>query len=117
MNVSKSFLEPLLSNLFDAADDFHKNNRGDVILPGLDGAFVLLDVTSVDSCNASNERLANSQIHNPLSNAESFKIKKYNEPLSKLSSLQHAKYNLHPFVFSLFGSLVPTAMLFWQILK
>ncbi|KAL0225691.1 hypothetical protein P9112_013015 [Eukaryota sp. TZLM1-RC] len=57
------FLEPLLSNLFDTEDDFHKNNRGDVILPGLDGPFILLVVMSVDPCNASNERLANSEIH------------------------------------------------------
>ncbi|KAL0205810.1 hypothetical protein P9112_001117 [Eukaryota sp. TZLM1-RC] len=106
----ESFLEPLLSNLFDAENDFHKNNRGDVILPGLDGSFILLDVMSVDPCNASNERLVNSEIHNPLSNAENFKFKKYNEPLSKLASLQHAKYNLYPFVFSLFGSLAPTAL-------
>ncbi|KAL0216244.1 hypothetical protein P9112_008428 [Eukaryota sp. TZLM1-RC] len=48
----------------------------------------------------------------PLSNAENFKFKKYNEPLSKLASLQHAKYNLYPFVFSLFGSLAPTALRF-----
>ncbi|KAL0210857.1 hypothetical protein P9112_009155 [Eukaryota sp. TZLM1-RC] len=108
----ESFLEPLLSNLFDAENDFHKNNRGDVILPGLDGSFILLDVMSVDPCNASNERLVNSEIHNPLSNAENFKVKKYNEPLSKLASLQHAKYNLYPFVFSLFGSLAPTALRF-----
>ncbi|KAL0219399.1 hypothetical protein P9112_005052 [Eukaryota sp. TZLM1-RC] len=108
----ESFLEPLLSNLFDAENDFHKNNRGDVILPGLDGSFILLDVMSVDPCNASNERLVNSEIHNPLSNAENFKFKKYNEPLSKLTSLQHAKYNLYPFVFSLFGSLAPTALRF-----
>ncbi|KAL0226295.1 hypothetical protein P9112_013619 [Eukaryota sp. TZLM1-RC] len=71
----ESFLEPLLSNLFDAENDFHKNNRGDVILPGLDGSFILLDVMSVDPCNASNERLVNSEIHNPLSNAENFKFK------------------------------------------
>ncbi|KAL0215022.1 hypothetical protein P9112_007206 [Eukaryota sp. TZLM1-RC] len=108
----ESFLEPLLSNLFDVEDDFHKNNRGDVILPGLDGSFILLDVLSVDPCNASNEMLVNSEIHNPLSNAENFKIKKYNEPLSKLPSQQHTKYNLYPFVFSLFGSLAPTAICF-----
>ncbi|KAL0210737.1 hypothetical protein P9112_009035 [Eukaryota sp. TZLM1-RC] len=64
----ESFLEPLLSNLFDAEDHFHKTNRVDVILPGLDGTFILLDAMSVDPCNASNERLANSEIHNPLSN-------------------------------------------------
>ncbi|KAL0213684.1 hypothetical protein P9112_005868 [Eukaryota sp. TZLM1-RC] len=108
----ESFLEPLLSNLFDAEDDFHKNKRGDVILPGLDGTFILVDVLSVDPCNVSNERLANSEIHNPHLNPENFKIKKFNEPLSKLSSQQHAKYNLYPFVFSLFGSLAPTALRF-----
>ncbi|KAL0207530.1 hypothetical protein P9112_012158 [Eukaryota sp. TZLM1-RC] len=108
----ESFLEPLLSNLLDFQDDFHKNNKGDVILPGLDGTFILLDLMSVDPCNASNERLANSEIHNPLSNAENFKIKKYKEPLSKLSSQQHAKYYLYPFIFSLFGSLYPTAIRF-----
>ncbi|KAL0214316.1 hypothetical protein P9112_006500 [Eukaryota sp. TZLM1-RC] len=72
----ESFLEPLLSNLFDTENDYHKNNRGDVSLPALDGTFILLDAMSVDLCNASNERLANSEIHNPLSNAENFKIKK-----------------------------------------
>ncbi|KAL0227313.1 hypothetical protein P9112_014637 [Eukaryota sp. TZLM1-RC] len=64
---------------------------------------------SVDPFNASNERLVNSEIHNPLSNAENFKIKKYNERLSKLFSQQRAKNNLYPFVFSLFGSLASTA--------
>ncbi|KAL0210178.1 hypothetical protein P9112_010262 [Eukaryota sp. TZLM1-RC] len=110
----ESFLEPLLSNLFDAENDFHKNNRGDVILPGLDGSFILLDVMSVDPCNASNERLVNSEIHHPLSNAENFKFKKYNEPLSKLASLQHAKYNLYfPFLVHLHQLLY----VFWMILK
>ncbi|KAL0224527.1 hypothetical protein P9112_003917 [Eukaryota sp. TZLM1-RC] len=113
----ESFLEPLLSNLLDSEDDFHKNNRGDVIIPGLDGTFILLDLISVDPCNASNERLVNSEIHNPLSNAESFKIKKYNEPLSKLSSQQHAKYNLYPFVLFLFVSLAPTAIRFLAYLE
>ncbi|KAL0219919.1 hypothetical protein P9112_005572 [Eukaryota sp. TZLM1-RC] len=108
----ESFLEPLLSNLCDTEDDFHKNNRGDVILPGLDKSFILLDVMFVDLSNALKERLANSEIHNPLSNAEKFKIKKYNEPLSKLSSEQHAKYNLYRCKFSLSGSLAPTAIRF-----
>ncbi|KAL0216765.1 hypothetical protein P9112_008949 [Eukaryota sp. TZLM1-RC] len=108
----ESYLEPLLSNLFDAEDDFHKNDRGDVILPGLDETFISVDVMFVDPCNSSNERLVNSEIHNPLSNAENFKIKIYNEPLSKLSTQQHAKYNLYPFVFSLFGSLAATTLHF-----
>ncbi|KAL0219448.1 hypothetical protein P9112_005101 [Eukaryota sp. TZLM1-RC] len=67
---------------------------------------------SVDPCNASDESLVNSEIHNPVSNAENLKFKKYNELLSKLSSQQHAKYNLYPFGFSLFGSLAPTALRF-----
>ncbi|KAL0208778.1 hypothetical protein P9112_011365 [Eukaryota sp. TZLM1-RC] len=98
----ESFLDPLLSNVFDAENDFHKNTRGDVILHGLDGNFILVDVMSVDPCNVSKERLANSEIHNPLSNAEKFKIKKYNEPLAKLSTQQH----------SLLNSLAPTAIRF-----
>ncbi|KAL0227157.1 hypothetical protein P9112_014481 [Eukaryota sp. TZLM1-RC] len=55
---------------------------------------------SVDPCNASNERLVNSEIHNPFQMLKILNSKKYNEPLSKLASLQHAKYNLYPFVFS-----------------
>ncbi|KAL0222850.1 hypothetical protein P9112_002240 [Eukaryota sp. TZLM1-RC] len=108
----ESFMEPLLPNLFDAEADSHKNNRADVILPGLDGTFILLNVMSVDAFYASNEGLANSEIHNLLSNAENFKIKKCNEPLSKSSSQQHAKTNLYLIVFSLFGSLAPTATRF-----
>ncbi|KAL0205343.1 hypothetical protein P9112_000650 [Eukaryota sp. TZLM1-RC] len=106
----ESFLEPLMSNLFDTEYDFHKNNTGDVELPGLDGTFILVIVTSDDPCNVSNERLANSAIHHPFANAENFKIKKYSQPLSKLSTQQHAKYNLYVFVFSLFGSLAPNTI-------
>ncbi|KAL0205403.1 hypothetical protein P9112_000710 [Eukaryota sp. TZLM1-RC] len=69
---------------------------------------------SVDPCNASNERLVNSEIHNPLSNAENFKFKKYNEPLFKLFTQQHAKNKLYPFVFSLFGPLAPTTIRFLE---
>ncbi|KAL0225858.1 hypothetical protein P9112_013182 [Eukaryota sp. TZLM1-RC] len=71
----ESFLEPLLSNLFDT-DNFHKNNRGIVILRGLDGNLILLDVMAVDPCNASNERLVNSEIHDTLSNGENIKNQK-----------------------------------------
>ncbi|KAL0216530.1 hypothetical protein P9112_008714 [Eukaryota sp. TZLM1-RC] len=112
----ESFFEPLLSNLFDT-DDFHKNNRGDVILPGLDGTFILLNVMSVDPCSVSNERLDNFKIHNPLSNAENFKIKKYNEPLSKLASQQHAKYNLYHLYFLFLVHLLQRLYVFWKILK
>ncbi|KAL0213991.1 hypothetical protein P9112_006175 [Eukaryota sp. TZLM1-RC] len=96
----ESFLEPLLSNLFDAENDFHKNDRGDVIFPGLDGSFILLDVMSVDPCNASNERLVNSEIHNPLSNAENFKFKNTMNFCPNWPVYSMQKYNLYPFVFS-----------------
>ncbi|KAL0225647.1 hypothetical protein P9112_012971 [Eukaryota sp. TZLM1-RC] len=111
----ESFLEPLLSNLFDAEGDFHKNNRGDVKLPDLDGSFILLDVMSVDPCNASNERLVNSEIHNPLSNAENCKIKKYNEHLSKLSpNIMQNTTCIHLY-FLYLVHLLPLLYVFWQI--
>ncbi|KAL0209968.1 hypothetical protein P9112_010052 [Eukaryota sp. TZLM1-RC] len=67
---------------------------------------------SVDPCNASNERLVNSEFIILFQMLKISKSKKYNEPLYELASLQHAKYNLYPFVFSLFGSLAPTALRF-----
>ncbi|KAL0226671.1 hypothetical protein P9112_013995 [Eukaryota sp. TZLM1-RC] len=90
----ESFLEPLLSNLFDAEDDFRKNNRGDVNLYGLGGTFILFDVMSVDPCSVSNEMLANSEGHNPLSNVEIFKIKnKLNRcPNCPVNSMQNTIY-------------------------
>ncbi|KAL0224521.1 hypothetical protein P9112_003911 [Eukaryota sp. TZLM1-RC] len=111
------FLEPLLSNLFNIEDDFHKNNRGDVILPGLDGSFILLDVMSLDPCNASNERLVNSEIHNPLSNAENFKFKKYNEPLSKLAVYSMQNTTCIHLYFTFVVHLHQLLYVFWMILK
>ncbi|KAL0218934.1 hypothetical protein P9112_004587 [Eukaryota sp. TZLM1-RC] len=89
---------------------FKRKNRGDVFLHRLDGTFILVDVMFFNPCNVFYEKLANSEVRNPLSNAKSFKIKKYTEHLSKLSTQHHAKYNLYPFVYSLFGSLAPTAL-------
>ncbi|KAL0218520.1 hypothetical protein P9112_004173 [Eukaryota sp. TZLM1-RC] len=63
---------------------------------------------SVDPCNASNERLANSEIHNPPSNTDNFK--KYSGPLSKLSTQQHT-ICIH--LYFLFNSLASTALRFW----
>ncbi|KAL0214952.1 hypothetical protein P9112_007136 [Eukaryota sp. TZLM1-RC] len=113
----ESFLEPLLSNLFDAENDFHKNNRGDVILPGLDGSFILLDVMSVDPCNTSNERLVNSEIHNPLSNAENFKFKNTMNLCPNWPVYSMQKYNLYPFVFSLLVHLHQLLYVFWMIFE
>ncbi|KAL0208765.1 hypothetical protein P9112_011352 [Eukaryota sp. TZLM1-RC] len=94
----ESFLDPLLSNVFNAENDVSKNDGDYVILHGIDGTFILVDVMSVDPCHVSNERLTNSKI--PLSNAENFKIKNYSEALSKLFTQQH----------SLLNSLAPTAI-------
>ncbi|KAL0215399.1 hypothetical protein P9112_007583 [Eukaryota sp. TZLM1-RC] len=69
----QAILEPFLSNLFDG-DDFY-NNRGDFMLPGLDGTFISENVMSVDPDNVSNERLANFQIPKPFSIALNFRIK------------------------------------------
>ncbi|KAL0222788.1 hypothetical protein P9112_002178 [Eukaryota sp. TZLM1-RC] len=107
----ESFLELLLPSLFDAEDDFHKINRCDVILPGLDGTFILLDVMSVHPCNASNKKLANSEIHNPLSIAENFEIIKYNEPSSKFSA-NSMQNTICVHLYLLYGSLDPTAIRF-----
>ncbi|KAL0208630.1 hypothetical protein P9112_011217 [Eukaryota sp. TZLM1-RC] len=112
----EAFLEPLLSNLFDAEDDFHQNNRGDVKLPDLDGSFILLDVMSVDPCNASNERIANSEIHIALSNAENFQIKKTMNccPNCLPNSMQNT-ICIHLYFLYLLH-LLQLLYVFWQIL-
>ncbi|KAL0219812.1 hypothetical protein P9112_005465 [Eukaryota sp. TZLM1-RC] len=50
----ESFLEPLLSNLAEEAD---KNSfgdcRGDVLVPGLDGSMIIIDVRSTVASNSS----------------------------------------------------------------
>ncbi|KAL0223779.1 hypothetical protein P9112_003169 [Eukaryota sp. TZLM1-RC] len=70
-----SFLEPLLSNLIldDPSIDSTRYNRasmgltrGDLVVPGLKGSFTILDATSIDPCNCSNEHLINSNVNNPL---------------------------------------------------
>ncbi|KAL0208690.1 hypothetical protein P9112_011277 [Eukaryota sp. TZLM1-RC] len=101
----ESFLDPLLSNLFVAEDDFHKNNRGDVILSGLDETFILLDVLPVDPFYVSNERLANSEVHNPLLMLKTSKSKNTVNHCPN-GSQQHSLLNLLPRLYD-----------FWQILK
>ncbi|KAL0214592.1 hypothetical protein P9112_006776 [Eukaryota sp. TZLM1-RC] len=75
----ESFLEPLLSNLTDEAD---RNSFGDscgaVLVPGLDGSMIIIDVRSTDVSNNSNEKLAPSS-NSPLRGAEETKIFKYSE--------------------------------------
>ncbi|KAL0214837.1 hypothetical protein P9112_007021 [Eukaryota sp. TZLM1-RC] len=107
----------LLSSLFDTEDDFHKNNRGDVILPGLDGTSILLDVMSVDHCNVSNERLDHSEIHNSLSNAENSKSKYTMNlcPNCLVNSMQNT-ICIHLY-FPFLVHLLPRLYVFWMIFK
>ncbi|KAL0215557.1 hypothetical protein P9112_007741 [Eukaryota sp. TZLM1-RC] len=51
----ESFLEPLLSNLADEADrNSIGDSRGHVLVPGLGGSMVIIDVRSTDVSNSSN---------------------------------------------------------------
>ncbi|KAL0216092.1 hypothetical protein P9112_008276 [Eukaryota sp. TZLM1-RC] len=55
----ESFLEPLLSSLADDSDrNTFGDSRGDVLVPGLDGSMIIVDVRSTDVTNSSNEKLA-----------------------------------------------------------
>ncbi|KAL0218489.1 hypothetical protein P9112_004142 [Eukaryota sp. TZLM1-RC] len=75
-----SFLEPLLSKLIldDPNIDSTRYNRasmgltrGDLVVPGLNGSFAILDAMSID--NSSNEHLINSDVNNPLLAGEKYK--------------------------------------------
>ncbi|KAL0210841.1 hypothetical protein P9112_009139 [Eukaryota sp. TZLM1-RC] len=108
----ESFLEPLLSNLADESDrNSFGDNRGDVLVPGLDGSMIIIDVRSTDVSNSSNEKLAQSY-NSPLRRAEETKIIKYTEKINNLNSNSHAQYILCPFAFSLFGTLGKAALSF-----
>ncbi|KAL0208082.1 hypothetical protein P9112_010669 [Eukaryota sp. TZLM1-RC] len=118
-----SFLEPLLSKLIldDPNIDSTRYNRasmgltrGDLVVPGLNGSFTILDAMSIDPCNSSNEHLINSDVNNPLLAGEKYKIAKYAKPISSVNENSHAQYNLCPFVFSLLGSLGKAAMAFLE---
>ncbi|KAL0219290.1 hypothetical protein P9112_004943 [Eukaryota sp. TZLM1-RC] len=70
-----SFLEPLLLKLIldDPNIDSTRYNRasmgltrGDLVVPGLNGSFTILNAMSIDPCHSSNEHLINSDVNNPL---------------------------------------------------
>ncbi|KAL0218983.1 hypothetical protein P9112_004636 [Eukaryota sp. TZLM1-RC] len=67
--------------------------RGDVVVPGLNGSFTILEVMSIDPCNSSNEHLINSDVNNPLFADEKYKIAKYAKPTSSLNENSHAQYS------------------------
>ncbi|KAL0219730.1 hypothetical protein P9112_005383 [Eukaryota sp. TZLM1-RC] len=105
-------LGPLLSNLADESGrNSFGDSRGDVLVPGLDGSMIIIDVRSTDVSNSSNEKLAQSY-NSPLRRAEEAKIIKYTEIINNLNSNSHTQYILFPFAFSLIGSLVKTALSF-----
>ncbi|KAL0218977.1 hypothetical protein P9112_004630 [Eukaryota sp. TZLM1-RC] len=77
-----SFLEPLLSKLIldDPSIDSMRYNRvsmsltrGDLVVPGLNGSFTILDAMSIDPCNFSNEHFIDSDVNNPLPAGKIFK--------------------------------------------
>ncbi|KAL0226600.1 hypothetical protein P9112_013924 [Eukaryota sp. TZLM1-RC] len=94
------------------------NNRGDVILPGLVGTFILFDVMSFDPCNVSNEMLVNSEIHEPFSNAENFKTQKNSMnhcPNCPVNSMQNTICIHLYFLFVV--HLLQRLYVIWQTLK
>ncbi|KAL0215644.1 hypothetical protein P9112_007828 [Eukaryota sp. TZLM1-RC] len=94
------FSEPLLSNLADESDrNSFGDSRGDVLVPGLDGSMIIIDVRSTDVSNSSNEKLAQSY-NSPLRRAEEARIIKYTEKINNLNSNSHTQYLLCPFAFS-----------------
>ncbi|KAL0224398.1 hypothetical protein P9112_003788 [Eukaryota sp. TZLM1-RC] len=119
-----SFLEPLLSKLIldDPNIDSTRYNRasmgltrGDLVVPGLNGSFTILDAMSIDPCNSSYEHFINSDVNNPLLAGEKYKIAKYAKPISSVNENSHAQYNLCPFVFSLLGSLGKNGRIFNRV--
>ncbi|KAL0215459.1 hypothetical protein P9112_007643 [Eukaryota sp. TZLM1-RC] len=88
--------------------------RGDLVVPGLNGSFTILDAMSIDPCCSCNEHLTNSDVNNPLLAGEKYKIAKYAKPISSVNENSHAQYKLCPFVFSLLRSLSRAAMAFLE---
>ncbi|KAL0207565.1 hypothetical protein P9112_012193 [Eukaryota sp. TZLM1-RC] len=77
--------------------------RGDLVVPGLNGSFTILDVMSIDP-----------YVNNPLLTGKKYKIAKYAKPVSSVNENSHVQYNLCPLAFSLLGSLGKAAMAFLE---
>ncbi|KAL0216644.1 hypothetical protein P9112_008828 [Eukaryota sp. TZLM1-RC] len=119
----ESFLEPLLSKLI--LDDpnidstcYNKASMGltrcDLVVPGLNGSFTILDAMSIDPRNSSNEHLINSDVNNPLLAGKKYNTAKYAKPISSVNENSHAQYNLCPICYFFLGSLVMAAMAFLE---
>ncbi|KAL0220027.1 hypothetical protein P9112_005680 [Eukaryota sp. TZLM1-RC] len=101
-----SFLAPLLTklNLDDPNIDDTRYNRAsmgltrnDLVVPGLNGSFTILDAKSIDPCNSSNEHLINLDVNNPFLAGKKYKIAQYAKPISSINKNSYAQYNLCPF--------------------
>ncbi|KAL0226702.1 hypothetical protein P9112_014026 [Eukaryota sp. TZLM1-RC] len=91
----EAFIEPLVRKLSsDQTDDCFGKRRADLVAPGIDGVLNVVDVVSVDVCKNSAARLVYSA-DSPLSNAEKKKIKKYEEPLAQLGSVEHDALSIY----------------------
>ncbi|KAL0210882.1 hypothetical protein P9112_009180 [Eukaryota sp. TZLM1-RC] len=84
--------------------------RVDLVVPGLNGSFTILDVMSIGPSNSSNELFINSDVINSLLAGEKYKIAKYGKPISFVIENSLAHYNLCPFVLSLPASLGKSVM-------
>ncbi|KAL0226776.1 hypothetical protein P9112_014100 [Eukaryota sp. TZLM1-RC] len=109
--IRESLTRMLSSLIFNLALKLLKvhrlpRSRGDLVVPGLNGSFTILDAMSIDPCNSSNEHLINSDVNNPLLAGEKYKIAKYAKPISSINQNSHAQYNVCPFVSSMIGSSV-----------
>ncbi|KAL0223963.1 hypothetical protein P9112_003353 [Eukaryota sp. TZLM1-RC] len=112
----ESFLEPLLSNLADEADrNSFGDSRGDVLVPGLDGSMIIIDVRSTDVSNSSNKKLTPSY-NSPLRRAEEAKIMKYAETINNLNSNSLNTFFVLLHVLYL-GPWVTLRHLFWTIFQ
>ncbi|KAL0211018.1 hypothetical protein P9112_009316 [Eukaryota sp. TZLM1-RC] len=111
-----SFLEPLLSKLilhdpnidstpYNRASMGKDKTRGDLVVPGLNGSFTILDAMSVDPCNYSNQHFINSAVNNFSLSGEKYTIPKYTKPISSVNENSHSQNYLCPLVFALLGSL------------
>ncbi|KAL0216193.1 hypothetical protein P9112_008377 [Eukaryota sp. TZLM1-RC] len=70
--------------------------RGDLVVPGLNGSFTILDAIFIDPCYSSNEHLINSDVNNSLLAGEKYRIAKYTKIISSVNENSRAQYNLCP---------------------
>ncbi|KAL0223244.1 hypothetical protein P9112_002634 [Eukaryota sp. TZLM1-RC] len=101
----EAFVEPIVRILSTENEDENTfgKRRADLVTPESDGVIKVVDFVTVDVCKDSAIEFAKKD-ETSLNFAEKCKIKRYNEPLSQLGSVEHVKYQLVPFVVSLFGN-------------